>query len=106
MRERGLRNILENPDYPKHWRRINRLTQRLVIEADIAPGYRNLKLLAGFGDPVNHLRKLPHNRRLFRIAKIQAIRRANWSRSRARHIACRFGYCMHGAQLGIEIAPT
>src|SRR5713101_3802428 len=106
MREAGLADVVENPDHAQYRRRINALTQSLVIEADVSASDRNLEFLAGFGDAINRLRKLPHDMRLFGIAEVQAIGRAHGSRSRAGYVACGFSDRVHGAQFGIEVAPT
>src|SRR5947207_12958393 len=106
MWKRRLGDVLKNADHAEHRRRINSLAQSFVIEADIPASDRNLQLLASLGDSVDRLRKLPHDVRLLRIAKVEAIRRANWSCSRARHISPRFRDRMHRSQLGTEIAPA
>src|SRR5204862_4473131 len=66
----------------------------------------DFKFLASFGDPINDLRKLPHDMRFFGIAEVQAIRRAYGSSPSARNVARSFGNRVHRAEFGIEIAPT
>src|ERR1019366_1849388 len=80
--------------------------ESFVVEADVAAGNRRIQFLAGFGDAVNHLRKLPHDIRLFGIAEVEAVGGADRSRSRAGHFARGFGDRVHGAETGIEIAPA
>src|SRR5262249_24764153 len=92
--------------YPKHWSWIDSFPQSFVIKADIAASDGDFQFLAGFGDAVNHLRKLPHDVRLLGIAEIQAIGRSHRSRARTRDIPRRFSDCMHAAQFRIEIAPA
>ena len=98
--------IFEDADYTQHRRWINPLAQSFVIKADIAPRDWDFELLAGFGDPIDRLRKLPHDVGLLRIAKIQAVGPANGSSTGARHIACGFSHGVHGTKAGIEVAPA
>ena len=52
------------------------------------------------------LRELPHDLRLLRIAKVQAVGRTHRSRAGAGYIARGFGDSVHGSELRIEIAPA
>src|SRR5207248_671854 len=106
VRERGFASVFENADHSEHRRGINAFAQGLVVEADIATGNWDFKFLASFGDPINDLRKLPHDMRFFGIAEVQAIRRAYGSSPSARNVARSFGNRVHRAEFGIEIAPT
>src|SRR6202790_3841549 len=58
-------DVFENSDHPNHRSGVNTLAESFVVEADIAAGNRRIKFLASFGNPVNRLRKLPHNVRQF-----------------------------------------
>src|ERR1019366_9760392 len=96
----------ENSHHSDHGSRVNSLAESFVVEADIAARNRRIKFLAGFGDAVNHLRKLPHDVRFFRVAEVEAVGGADRSRSGASHFAGSFGDRMHGAETRIEIAPA
>ena len=106
MHLRGFVHVFENPHHPQDGCGINALAQRLVVEADVAAGDGNLKLLAGFGDAIDGLRKLPHDVRLLGIAEIEAIGCAHGSCARTCHFARRLGDGMHRPQPRIEIAPA
>src|SRR5260370_2763871 len=67
---------------------------------------RRIKFLAGFGDTVDRLRKLPHDMRLFGAAEVEAVGGADRNRSGSSHFAGRFGDRVHRTQTRIEIAPT
>ncbi len=106
MHLRSLVHVVQNSDHPKHGRGIYTFTQRLVVETDVAAGDRNLKLLAGFGDAIDRLRKLPHDVRLLRIAEVQTIGCAHRSRARTSDFARGLGNSVHRAQPRIEITPA
>ena len=99
-------NIFEDAHDPDHRRRINSLAQSFVVEAYVAASDWHIKFFASFGDAIDRLRKLPHDVRLFGIAKVQAIRRADGRRARTCNIARSFRNRMHRAQLRIEITPA
>src|ERR1019366_6958015 len=88
-----------------HGRGINAFAQSFVVEADIPASDRSIEFLTGLGDAVNHLRELPHDVRLFWVAKVKAIRSADRSRSGASHFARSFGHRVHRPQTRIEITP-
>ena len=98
--------IFENTDNAQHRRRINSLAQSFVIKADVAPGNGDFQFLTSFGDPVNHLRELPHDVRLLRVSEVQAIGRPDRRRARTGHVARGFGHSVHGSQPRIQIAPA
>ena len=106
MRRHGFVDVLENADDAQHRRGIDAFAQSLVVEADVAAGDRNIEFFAGLGDAVDHLRELPHDLRLFRIAEVQAVGRANRSRARARHIAAASATACIAPSSRIEIAPA
>src|SRR5208283_2985249 len=106
MHLRSFVYIVEDAHDSKDRRRINALTQRLVVEADVATGDGNLQLLAGFRNAIDGLRELPHDVWLFRITEIKAVGGTHGSRSRASHLARSFGHGMHRAQPWIEITPA
>src|ERR1700719_2901989 len=95
-------DVFENSDHPNHRSRVNTLAESFVVEADIAAGNRRIKFLASFGNPVNRLRKLPHNVRLFWVAEIETISSADRSCSGASYFAGGFGDRVHGAETRIE----
>src|SRR5271156_5460603 len=98
-------HVLKNSNHSNHRSRINSLAQSFIVEADVAAGDGCVELFAGFGDAVDHLRKLPHDVRLFGIAEVEAVGRADWSRSGTGHFARGFGNGVHRSQTRIEIAP-
>src|SRR5260370_40478483 len=67
---------------------------------------RRIKFLAGFGDTVDRLRKLPHDMRLFGAAEVEAVGSADRSRSGASYFPSGFGDRVHRTQTRIEIAPA
>src|ERR1700686_5877866 len=99
-------DVFENSDPPNHRSRVNTLAESFVVEADIAAGNRRIKFLASFGNPVNRLRKLPHNVRLFWVAEVEAVGGTDRSRSGASYFAGGFGDRVHSAETRIEIAPA
>src|SRR5580700_10240021 len=99
-------DVFEKTHYSDHRSRINSFAQSFIIETDIAACNRRIQFFAGFSDAVNHLRKLPHDVRLLRIAEVEAVGGADWSPARASYFAGSFGNGMHGAQARIEIAPA
>src|SRR6202521_1768194 len=106
MHLRRFMHVFEKSHHSDHGSRVNSIAESFVIKADIAAGNRRIKFLAGFGDPVNHLRKLPHNVRLFWIAEVEAVGSADRSRSGASYFAGGFGDRVHGPETRIEIAPS
>src|ERR1039457_5198231 len=106
MHFRGLVHVLEHPHDSKHGRGIYGFAQRLVVEADVAAGDGNFQFLASLRDPIDRLRELPHDVRLFGIAEVQAIRCSHRSGSRARHFARRLRDRVHRAQPRIQMAPA
>ncbi len=66
----------------------------------------DFQFLAGPGHAVDDLRELPHDVRLFGIAEIQAVRRADRNRAGTSHIARSFCHRVHGAQARIEVTPA
>src|SRR5580693_856258 len=106
MHLRGLMHVVENPHHSKDGRRINALAQRFVVEADVATCDGNFQLLAGLGDAIDSLRKLPHDVRLLGIAKVETVGSAHWSCSRTGHLARSLGDGVHRTQPRIEITPA
>ncbi len=99
-------HIFEKANDSNHGRGINTFTQSFVVEADIPASDRSIELLAGLGHAVNHLRKLPHDVRLFGIAEIKAVRSANRSRAGTCHFARSFSDRVHRSQARVEITPS
>src|ERR1700723_2690173 len=106
MHLRGLVYVVENPHYSEYGSGIDAFAQGLIVEADVATGDWDLKLLAGLGYAIDGLRKLPHDMRLFRIAEFRAIGCAHGSRARTRNFARGFRYGGHSAKPPIEITPA
>src|SRR6202046_3132078 len=106
MHLRGLVYVFENPHYSEYGSGINAFAQRLIVEADVAAGDWELKLLAGPGYAIDGLRKLPHDMRLFRIAEVQAVGCAHGSRARTGNLAGSFRASVHSTQPRIEITPA
>src|SRR5262249_23492499 len=98
--------VLEESHHAQYRRGVNSLAQSFVIEADIAPRDWDIKFFAGARHPINNLRKLPHDVRLFRIAEVQAISRAHGRRARAADITRSLRDRVHRAEARIEIAPA
>ena len=63
----------EQPDHSHRRRRINRLAISFIIETNVPAHNRNLERHASVAHPANDLGKLPHDFRILRAAKIQAI---------------------------------
>src|SRR5215472_15418131 len=105
MHLRGFVHVLENAEYTDHRSRINAFAQSFVVKADVPAGDRDLELLAGFGHAVDHLRELPHDVRLLRIAEVQAIRGTNRYCTGAGDFARRLGDRVHGAKARVEVTP-
>ena len=99
-------HVFKNADDANHGRGIDAFAQSFVVEADIATGDGNFKLFARFGDAVDHLRELPHDVRLLRVAEVEAVGCADRRSSRASHVARGFGDGVHRTQARIEIAPA
>ena len=99
-------NVVKNADDADDRRGIDSFAQSFVVKAYVAASDGNLKLLARFGDSVDDLRELPHDVRLFWIAKVQAICRAHRSRSHTRHVSRGFGDGVHGTKTWVEVTPA
>src|SRR5947207_5394791 len=106
MWECGFADVFQNSDHAKNGSRIDSIAERFVIEADVAASDGNFKLFAGFGDPVNDLRKLPHDVRLLGIAEVQAVRRAHGSCAGAGDVTGGFRDGVHCTKLGVEVTPA
>ena len=98
-------NIFQNANHPDHRRRINPLSQSLVIQAHIAAGDGSAQRFTGLAYAVDHLRELPHDLWFFRIAEVQAVGSGNRSRAGAGDITRGFSDGVHGSQFGIEPTP-
>src|SRR5207302_3571166 len=99
-------SVLENAEHPDDGRWVDRLAERLIVKADVAAGDRRAERIAGFGEAVDGLRKLPHHFGLFRAAEIEAIRCGDGARTAASHVAGGFGDRVHCAYAGIQLAPA
>ena len=97
IRRHRLCHIVQHPNHAHHRRGINSLAARFVVERDVAAGDGRSECRASFGDAVNGCRKLRHDLRLLRIAKVQAVRRRHRSRTSAGYFAGGFGHRMHRA---------
>ncbi len=102
----GFVHVFHDSHDANHRRWIDAFAERLVVEADIAAGDWGFQLLAGLGDAINGLRELPHDMRLLGIAEVQAISGRDWGCAGAGNVAGRLRHRVHGAQLGIEVAPA
>src|SRR5260370_27121855 len=83
------RSIFQDAQHANDWRRIDRLAERLVVKADVAAGNRRAQFVARNGQAINRFAELPHYFRLFRAAKVQAVRRRNRARAACSDIASR-----------------
>ena len=96
--------VLEQPDHRNDRSRINGAAVRLVVETHVAPGDRHAERAACRADAFDRSGKLPHDRRPFGVAEVQAIGRAQRPRAGAGDIARRLGYSKDRALVRIEIA--
>ena len=96
--------VLEQTHDANDRRRINRLTIRLVVEADVAAGDRHGERAAGGADAFNRPGELPHDLRPLRVAEIQAVGGAERPAAGAGDVARRFSDRQDGAPIGVEVA--
>ena len=82
----------------------NRLTVGFVIEADVSARDGNLQLAAGVADAGNRTGELPHDLRPFRVAEVEAVRRADRLRARADDVPGRFRDREHRAAVRVQPA--
>src|SRR5271157_339006 len=106
VRTHSLVYVFQDPHHADNRSGINPFAQGLVVEAYVAAGDWSFQLFASLGHAVDGLRELPHHLRFLGIAEVQTIRRRDRRRARAGHIARRLSDGVHGAQLGVEVAPT
>ena len=85
------RGGLHQADDAHHRRRLDRLAQRFVIEADVAAGDRRFEEAAGFRDAFDRFHELRHDLRPLRIAEVQIVGGRHRQRADGRKIAAAFG---------------
>src|SRR5579862_3977625 len=106
MHLRRFVHVFKNSDDSDDRSRIDSFAQSFVVETYVAAGDRGIEFLAGLGDAVDDLRKLPHDVGLFGIAEVEAVGGADRCRSGASNFARGFRDGVHGAEPWIEIAPA
>src|ERR1700751_4278901 len=106
MHLRGLMHVFENPHDSEHRCRVNSFTKRLVIEANVTAGDRDFQFLASLGQTIDSLGELPHDVRLLRVSKVEAVRSPNRSRARTRNLTRCLSDGMLCSQLRIQVTPA
>src|SRR5438067_1409226 len=95
---------LEKTDDTNHRRRVDGMAIGLVVEADVAARNRHVERSTRLANPFDRLCELPHDRRAFRVAEVQAIGRAERPGAGARDVPGRFSHGEHRAPMRIEVA--
>src|SRR5260370_30330397 len=100
------RGVFENAEDADDRRGINGFAESFIVETDVAAGDGSAEGGAGFAETVDDFAELPHHFGLFGAAEVQAIRGGNGPRAARGHVAGRFRDGVHGANAGIQLAPT
>src|SRR5260370_24135032 len=90
-----VRCVFDHAENPDDRRRIDRLAEGFVVEADVAAGDGRAESGAGFSEAVDSFAELPHHFRLFRAAEIEAIRGSDGACATAGHVAGRLRDGVH-----------
>ena len=94
---------LHNPHDPQHWRGINALAERLVVEADVTASDGRIEELAGFGDAFDGFDKLCHDFRPLGVAEVETVGGRHRLGAHRGQVAAALGHRELGAFARIQI---
>src|SRR5260370_24650912 len=98
-------SVVQNAKDPDDRGGVDGLAEGFVVEADVSAGDGRAESLAGFGEAVDSLRKLPHHFGFLGATEIEAIRRGDGARAASVYVAGGFRNSVHRAQARLEVTP-
>src|SRR6267378_4679094 len=102
----NLRGVIEDAEDADDRRRVDRLAEGFVVEADVAAGDGRVEGGAGFGEAVDGFAELPHHSGFFGAPEVEAIRGGDGAGTTASHVAGRLRDGVHGARARIQLTPA